>query len=53
MSLLMYVSLIESARKERGKYKVKVVDFTFFKRIIKMELHLRASNPANSVVHLT
>ena len=25
-----YVSLIESARKKRGKYKVKVLDFTFF-----------------------
>ena len=26
-----YVSLIESARKKRGKYKMKVLDFTFFK----------------------
>ena len=28
-----YVSLIESARKKRGKYKVKVLDFTFFKDV--------------------
>ena len=26
-----YVSLVESARKKRDKYKVKVLDLTFFK----------------------
>ena len=40
-----YVSLIEPARKKRGKYKVKVLDFTFFKNY-KDETTLKSIKPS-------
>ena len=49
-----YVSLIEAARKKRGKYKVKVLDFTFFKNYkdvitLKSTKPSKLSGPPNAV----